>query len=424
MNIEQKRELSRAKRSSLREGEARQGFCLRQDLLKHRKALADLQTSVGHSIFFQASEGTNTNHTVIDGRSFINFSSYNYLGLCSHPGVMAAAQQAIDQYGTSVSASRLASGERPLHRALEGEIARILGTEDALVFVGGFGTNETLIGHLCARGDLILHDSLIHASVLAGARHSGATTRPFPHNQVAALETILSRERHRYRQVLVVIEGVYSMDGDLPDLPAYVRLRERYGCLLMVDEAHSFGVIGANGRGISEHFGVAATDVDLWMGTLSKSLASCGGYAAGPANLMEYLRFSAPGFVYSVGISPPNAAAALAALGVMRDEPWRIARLHERSRQFLVQARLAGLETGSSGDSPIIPVITGDNQRAVRLYRVLYDDGIYALPIFYPVVPKGMSRVRFFLSCLHGEDDIERAVSTARKALDLAAVHF
>ncbi|MCB1480568.1 MAG: aminotransferase class I/II-fold pyridoxal phosphate-dependent enzyme, partial [Rhodobiaceae bacterium] len=255
------------------------------------------------------------------------------------PDVSRAAIKAIETYGTSVSASRLVSGERPFHRELEQEIAGWIGVEDSIVFVGGFVTNEDTIGHLLGPDDLVVYDSLIHASVQQGALLSGARAHPFPHNNLDALDNILQRQRKQARRTLIVVEGIYSMDGDIPDLPRLIEMKERHAALLMVDEAHSLGVLGKTGRGIAEHFGADPKAVDLWMGTLSKSLASCGGYIAGSSDLVNYLRRTAPGFVYSVGISPANGAAALAALRKIAKTPERVETLRQRTRLFHTLAR-------------------------------------------------------------------------------------
>ena len=257
----------------------------------------------------------------IDGRELTNFCAYDYVGMARDPIVTAATKDAIDRYGTGAGASRLVSGEKQIHRELENALAGFLGTPASIVFVSGHATNVTTIGHLMGPGDLIVHDILAHNSILQGARLSGATSRGFAHNDWRALDTLLSGIRHDFRRVLIAIEGVYSMDGDFPDLARFVEVKKKHRAMLLVDEAHSLGTMGRTGRGIGEHAGIDRSDVELWMGTLSKSLASCGGYIAGSAELVEYLKYTAPGFVYSVGISPPNAAAALAALTLLRREP-------------------------------------------------------------------------------------------------------
>jgi 8-amino-7-oxononanoate synthase len=239
--------------------------------------------------FFKLHESLAGAETTIQGQRFVNFASYNYLGYSGHPVVAEAAKAAIDHYGTSVSASRLVSGDRPIHRELEAELARLYEVDDAVTFVSGHATNVTTIGYLFGPRDLVIHDELIHNSVLQGIQLSGARRLSFAHNDVEALDRLLGDQRQHFERVLVVLEGIYSMDGDYPDLPRFVELKNRHKVFLMVDEAHSLGVMGANGKGIREHFGLAGKDVDIWMGTLSKTLASCGGYIAGESALVEHL---------------------------------------------------------------------------------------------------------------------------------------
>ncbi|MGI9447459.1 MAG: aminotransferase class I/II-fold pyridoxal phosphate-dependent enzyme, partial [Pirellulales bacterium] len=252
--------------------------------------------------YFSVHEGKTTDKTTIDGREFISWASYNYLGMSGDPIVTAAAKDALDQFGTSVSASRLVSGEKTIHQELERAFADFVGTEDAVTMVGGHATNETVIGHVVGPGDLVLHDAFAHNSLLQGAILSGARRRPFPHNDYEAAESMLAELRSQYRRVLVVIEGIYSMDGDFADLPQFIGLAKRHKSLLMVDEAHSLGVMGPTGRGIGEHFGVNPKDVDIWMATLSKAFGSCGGLIAGSSTLIQWLKYTVPGFVYSIGL--------------------------------------------------------------------------------------------------------------------------
>nr|WP_269586370.1 aminotransferase class I/II-fold pyridoxal phosphate-dependent enzyme [Roseibium sp. Sym1] len=331
--------------------------------------------------------------------------------MCGDPRVATAAQAAIEKYGTSVSASRIVSGERPIHLELEAAIADFVGTEAAIVFVGGFSTNEDTIAHLMGEGDVIFHDEYIHKSAQLGAAMSGAKAVSFPHNDLDALEKSLQTHREQGKNALVVVEGVYSMDGDIPDLPKLIELKRRYQTLLMVDEAHSIGVLGKTGRGLAEHFDIDPDEVDIWMGTLSKSFASCGGYIAGNAELIEYLRYTAPGFVYSVGLAPPMAAAALKALQLTQEEPQRVSQLHSRVLLFHTLAREAGINIGEANEaSAVLPVIIGQSDVTIALSRTLMDKGILALPIGYPAVSKSKSRIRFFISCSHTDDDIRSAV--------------
>ena len=360
--------------------------------------------------YFTVHDGVVRDTTVIGGQELISFASYNYLGLSGHPNVVDAASQAVQKYGTSVSASRLVSGEKPIHGELEKKIADWIGVDDSILMVGGHATNETTIGHVVGAGDLIVHDSLAHNSIVQGALLSGARRRPFPHNDFEALDRMLAEIRHQYRRVLIAIEGVYSMDGDFADVPKFIEVKKRHSAMLMVDEAHSFGTMGSTGHGMAEHFGINARDVDIWMGTLSKSAASCGGYIAGSKALVELLRYTAPGFVFSVGAPPAQVAAALAALETLEIEPDRVERLRERSDLFLSLCREAQLDTGDSEGTPVIPVITGNSMVALRLSNRLRGDGINVQPILYPAVDESAARLRFFITCEHSEEQIRYTV--------------
>ncbi|MEP7156120.1 MAG: aminotransferase class I/II-fold pyridoxal phosphate-dependent enzyme [Betaproteobacteria bacterium] len=368
--------------------------------------------------FFKQHEGLVGATTQIGGRSYVNYGSYNYLGLSGHPVVTAAAKAAIDRYGTSVSASRIVSGERPLHREFERELADVYGVDDAVTFVSGHATNVTTIGYLFGPKDLVLHDALIHNSTLQGIQLSGAKRLAFPHNDWDALDGILREQRRQFQRVLIVLEGIYSMDGDFPNLPKFVELKRRHRAFLMVDEAHSFGVMGANGLGIREHFGLAGADVDIWMGTLSKTLAGCGGYIAGETALVEHLKFMVPGFLYSVGMPPPVAAASLAALQCLRSEPARVHDLQSRGALFLRLAKAAGVDTGLSSGLAVIPAITGSSLRAVRLSEALFQRDINVQPILYPAVPEKSARLRFFMSHHHTDEQIATTVAALAEELD------
>jgi len=367
--------------------------------------------------FFRMHDGLAGATTVIDGQTFTNFSSYNYLGLSGHPEVCAAAKGAIDHYGTSASASRLVSGERPIHRELERAIADLHGVDDCVAFVSGHATNVSTIGHLFGPKDLIVHDALIHNSALLGSQLSGARRMPFAHNDWEALDQLLTQCRLQYERVLIVVEGLYSMDGDIPDLPHFVDIKRRHRAFLMVDEAHSLGVLGQRGLGVQEHFGLRGGDVDIWMGTLSKTLASCGGYVAGERALVEHLKCAAPGFVYSVGMPPSAAAAALAALRVMQAEPQRAQMLARRGRQFLEAALALGIDTGTSIGRSVIPAITHSSLKAVRLSEALFKRGINVQPIVYPAVQERAARLRFFISSEHTEAQVGATVEALAQEL-------
>jgi 8-amino-7-oxononanoate synthase len=366
---------------------------------------------------FRQHEGHPGPTSVIDGREVLNFGSYDYIGLNADPRPAEAAKAAIDRYGVSASASRLTAGERPIHRALEKALAQHYGVEDALSFVSGHATNVSVIATLTGKDDLVIHDAFIHNSAFVGATLSGASRRSFRHNDLDALEALLIENAGRYRATLVVVEGHYSMDGDIPDLARLVALRNKYGFWLMVDEAHGLGCIGPTGKGVREVFGIAGTDVDIWMGTLSKTLGSTGGYVAGSAVLIDILKYEAPGSVYSVALAPALAAAAECALRIMAAEPERVARLQARGRFFLDRARQAGLDTGDSVGSSIIPVIIGNSAVAVVASERLLAQGVNALPIAFPGVPMNAARLRFFITSEHSEEQIQTAIDATVSVL-------
>lgn len=358
------------------------------------------------------------NTTIIDGQKFINYSSYNYLGFSGDANINLIAKEAIDLYGTSVSASRLTSGEKPIHRQLEKELADLIGVSDSIVFVGGHATNVSTIGHLFSEKDLILHDSLIHNSILEGCSLSRAKILPFPHNNWQALEKLLATQRAKFQQVLIVIEGIYSVDGDIPDLVQFIDLKKRHKVFLMIDEAHSIGVLGKQGRGIGEYYGINPNDVDIWMGTLSKAFASCGGYIAGSNALIEYLKYTTPGFVYSAGMSPANTAAALAAIQALKVQPERLVNLHAKAKLFLELTQKRQMNTGFSQNTPIIPVIIGNSLKSIKLSQALFRRGINVQPMIYPSVAENMARLRFFLTSSHTEEQINFTVNVLAQEIE------
>ncbi|KZL16193.1 putative pyridoxal phosphate-dependent acyltransferase [Pseudovibrio axinellae] len=367
--------------------------------------------------FFRAHEGRAGATTQIDGQTYLNFSSYDYLGLNGHPKVQAAAKAAVDHYGISASASRVVAGERVIHTELEERIAHLHGVDSSIAFVSGHATNVSTIGQLMQPDDLIVHDSYIHNSIVTGAKLSGAVRQSFQHNDFDALESILELRAHKHQRTLIVVEGVYSMDGDYPDLPRLIEIKKKFGAWLMVDEAHSIGVLGKTGRGIAEHFQVDARDVDIWMGTFSKTLAGCGGYIAGCHNLIEYLKFTASGFVFSVGIAPPIAAAVCQAIRTMRDEPSRVEAAQENGRYFLQQAQAAGLDTGVSQGCAVVPMMIGDSLKATVLSDRLLKRGLNVLPIIHPAVPEKSARLRFFITSEHTKDQIDLAIKLIKEEL-------
>jgi len=368
--------------------------------------------------FFQPRDGVS--HSVIrrEGQSLISFSGYNYLGLNGHPAVTAAAKNAIDKFGTSASASRIVAGQIELHGELEQKLANFLGTDDALVFISGYLTNVSVISHLLARPDAVIYDSGAHNSIITGARLSGAKTFTYQNGDWDALDALLERERGGFRRGLIVAEGVYSMDGQILDLKKLVEIKKKHDVLIMVDEAHSFGIVGETGRGVCEAAGLPVDSIDVYMGTLSKTLASAGGYIAGDRGLIEYMRFLCPGLIFSVGLAPADTGAALAALEILEREPHRPKRLRDRARFFRKVARENGLNVGGDEESPVASLIVGDDKMAMMLSHNLLEYGVEVQPIVRPAVSATTARLRFFLTSNHTEEQILHAVPLVARELE------
>jgi 8-amino-7-oxononanoate synthase len=371
----------------------------------------DLGAKLGiQNPYFRMHEGLSGPRAEIAGHTFLNFSSYDYLGLNGHPEIVDAAKSAIDRYGISASGSRHVSGERPIHRDLEHALARHYGAEDCVTLISGYATNLGVIGQLLGPKDIIFYDAAIHNSVVMGGMLSSAARRSFRHNDLNNLEQMLAADRGSYERAMIVVEGVYSMDGDYPDLPRLIEIKKRHGAWLMIDEAHALGVLGKRGYGLAEHFGANGKDVDIWMGTLSKTLCACGGYIAGSADLIDYLKCAAGVFVYSVAMPPVIAAAANKALEILHREPDRVAKLQHNGALFLKLARDRGLDTGTGCGTAVAPVMTHDSLPAGLLSQRLYERGINVQPVLYPGVPAKASRLRFFLTAAHTESDIVTAI--------------
>lgn len=369
------------------------------------------------SLYFLSHDAMATDTAVIDGKTYLNFSTYDYLGLNGHPEINAAATAAMERFGTSASGSRPTSGERPPHRELERALAELHGTQDCVAYVSGHATNVWTLYQLFKKRDLILHDSLAHNSIIQGGQVSEATRLSFPHNDLDALDKLLGAERRHFQRVCLVTEGLFSMDGDMPDLPRLIEIKKLHGAYLMVDEAHSVGVLGATGRGVAEHFGIDPAEVDIWMGTLSKALCGCGGYIAGAADMVECLKYLSPGFLYSVGMAPPLAAASTAAIGLMLREPERVAALTAVSRAFMDEAAALGLDTGKAAGHAIVPIMIGSSIAAAMLASRLLSRGIYVMPIIFPVVEERAARLRFFLSSRHTPDQVRQALACVAEEL-------
>nr|WP_244523642.1 aminotransferase class I/II-fold pyridoxal phosphate-dependent enzyme [Bosea sp. BIWAKO-01] len=352
-----------------------------------------------------------TNVSIIEGREVINYASYDYLGLNADPRIVQAVSDAAREFGTSVSASRISAGERQVHRDLEMALARNYAAEDCIAFVSGHAAAVSTLATLMGPKDLIVHDAVIHNCVVVGAQLAGSTRRLFPHNDFDALEALLTADRERFERVLIVSEGLFSMDGDGPDLARLLTIKERFSAWLMIDDAHGLGVLGDSGRGIFEHQRINPAGVDFWLGTLSKSLVSCGGYIAGSAAAVDILKSYAPGFVYSVGMPATGAVAATMALELMAREPERVARVQRQSRRFHRAVATAGLDVGGSWGIGIVPIMIGDTVPTLVLAERLLARGINAFPVLPPGVPDKAARLRFFINATHEDGQIDETVS-------------
>ncbi|CCJ06240.1 aminotransferase class I/II-fold pyridoxal phosphate-dependent enzyme [Methylocystis sp. SC2] len=349
------------------------------------------------------------------GKHFVSFANYDYLGLANHPRIREEAKREIDGLGIGALASRLVGGERTTHKPFEAEIAEFLGMESALTLVSGYLSNVTTIAWLMSgKRDAIFIDELAHNSIVAGADGAPAQVFKFRHNDLDHLDHLLARHREEYRNVLIVVEGVYSMDGDTADLPRLLAIKDKYKVWLLVDEAHSLGVLGATGRGLAEHQGVDPGRIDLIVGTMSKTLASCGGYVCGKKQVIDWFRYTLPGFVYSVGLSPVILAAARTALRLMQEETWRIAKLADNAELFRTVAHEAGFSTGPAIGRGVVPILFSSDVETMWASQHLLENGYYVPPVVRIGVPKDGPRLRFFFSANHGEAEIRGVIQTLR----------
>ena len=357
-------------------------------------------------------EGPQGPRAIIDGREVVNLSSNNYLGLANHPRVREAAIKAIEEYGAGTASVRSIAGTMSLHVELERRLAAFKRTEAALVFQSGFTANAGTVAAILGKEDVIISDELNHASIIDGCRLSRAQIKIYPHRDVAALRRLLEESRGA-RRVLVVTDGVFSMDGDIAPLPDIVAVAKEYGAITMVDDAHASGVLGTNGRGTVDHFGLHG-QVDIQVGTLSKAIGILGGYVAGSKLLIDYLIQRARPFLFSTSHPPAVTAACLAALDILETEPELIQRLWDNARYFREGLADAGFDVSGS-ETPIIPVIVGEGDKAMRLSDRLFEEGVFAQGIAYPTVPRGKARVRTIVTAAHTRDDLDQALAAFRK---------
>jgi len=363
--------------------------------------------AAGYYPYFIPLEDTEGTEVVIDGKRMIMIGSNNYLGLTTHPKVREAAAEALARYGPSCTGSRFLNGNLALHDELEQALADFIGKEAGLVFSTGMQTNLGTISALVGRGEVVITDRDDHASIVDGCRLSFGEMKRFRHNDMAHLEEVLAQCGDRPK--LVTVDGVFSMFGDIAPLPEIVRLCKEYGARLMVDDAHALGVL-AGGRGTAAHFGLT-DEVDLTMGTFSKSFASLGGVIVGDAQVIDYIKHHARALIFSASMTPPAAAATLAALRIMQEEPERAERVLAIGERMRRGYRELGYDTGAS-QTPIVPIIIGDDQKTFALWRALFDAGIYVNPAVPPAVPPNQSLLRTSYMATHTDEQLDRVLET------------
>jgi 8-amino-7-oxononanoate synthase len=350
---------------------------------------------------------------IVKGREMGMYASYSYLGLIGHPRINAAAKAAIDKFGTGTNGVRLLAGTLTVHNELEETIAAFKHTEAAVTYSSGYVTNLTVLSTLMGRGDYVISDKLNHASIVDGCLMSGAEFRRFKHNDMVELENRLKQVPGDVTK-MVVADAVFSMDGDVLDLPRTVELCRKYNAWLMVDEAHSVGVLGKTGRGIEEHFGLDDV-IDIKMGTLSKTIPSVGGYVAGKKELVQFLRHASRAFIFSAALPPAQAAAASESFKVILDEPWRIERVKANGIQFINGLKSAGFDTLLT-TTAIVPVLCGSDERAYKLTQVCQHRDLFVLPVVSPAVPEGLARLRATVTAAHEPKEIDYALGVIATA--------
>lgn len=349
---------------------------------------------------------------VVDGQRVLNFCSNNYLGLANDPRMRSAAKGAVDAFGAGPAAVRTIAGTLTIHRELESRLAKFKGAEATVAFQSGFTSNLGTIAALVSKEDVIFSDELNHASIIDGARLSGARIVRYSHNDANALDNAIKNETG-YRRALIISDGVFSMDGDIAPLPDLVQVAERHDLMLMIDDAHGEGVLGRGGRGIVDHFGMHGR-VDVEIGTLSKAFGVVGGYVAGKQVIVDWLNQRGRPFLFSSALTAADTAACLAAVDILEASTELVDRLWDNARYFKSEMKRLGFDTGKS-DTPITPVMFGDEVLTRNFSRKLFDNGVFAMGITYPTVPKGKARIRVMISAAHSREDLDRGAEMFAK---------
>ena len=362
--------------------------------------------------YFTPIQEVNGNKVLVNGKEMIMVGSNNYLGLLDHPKVIQAAKDAVDRYGVATCGSRFLNGTLDIHVELEERLAKYMKTEAALTFSTGFQTNQGIISTIIGRGDAVITDRMDHASIIDACRLSYGEIYKYKHNNMEDLERLLSSLDDKVNK-MIVVDGVFSMEGDLTDLPGVVKLAKKYKAQLMVDDAHGIGVMGENGRGTAEHFGVEE-DVDLVMGTFSKAFASLGGFVVGDKKVISYIKHHARALIFSASITPASVATVLATLDIFEKEPERRKRLWEITTKMRNGFQAMGYDTGPT-ETPVIPVIIGDDERAFMLWKMLREFGIFTNPVVYPAVPHGQALIRTSYSASHTDEELDTVLASFEK---------
>jgi 8-amino-7-oxononanoate synthase len=373
---------------------------------------AEEAISMGIYPYFTPIQEVRKNKVKVDGKEMIMVGSNNYLGLINDPRLMKAAKEAVDRYGVATCGSRFLNGTLDIHVELEERLAKFMQREAALTFSTGFQTNQGIISTLVGRGDAVVTDRMVHASIIDACRLSYGDIYKFKHNDMADMERLISSLNKDIGK-LIVIDGVFSMEGDLANLPAIVEIAKKYNARIMVDDAHGIGVMGKNGRGTAEHFGVE-DDIDIIMGTFSKSFASLGGFVAGKTKVISYIKHFARSLIFSASITPASVATVLASLKIIETEPERRERLWEITKKMKSGFQAMGYDTGQT-ETPIIPIIIGDDELAFMIWKLLREDGIFTNPVIYPAVPKGQSLIRTSYSANHSDEELDAVLASFEK---------
>ncbi|MDD4834880.1 MAG: glycine C-acetyltransferase [Lutispora sp.] len=351
--------------------------------------------------------------SIINGKKVINLSSNNYLGLANHPRLKKASLEAVEKWGVGAGAVRTIIGNMSIHEELEKRLAEFKHVEAVLTFQSGFTANAGVIAAVVDKGDVIISDELNHASIIDGCRLSRADVIRYKHSDLEDLERVINEVKDNYNTKLIITDGVFSMDGDIAKLPEIVELAEKYGCLTYVDDAHASGVLGKSGRGSADHFGLHGR-VDIQIGTLSKAIGVVGGYVAGRKNLIEWLNHRGRPFLFSTAVPPSAAAACLEAINILSESTELTDKLWENSRYMKKALNDLGFNTGKS-ETPITPVIAGEDKLAIELSKRLFEEGVFAQSIVFPTVPRGAARVRIMVTAAHSKKDLDEAIKAFEK---------